>query len=195
MKFGLVLLAAGKAKRFGESKLEANLNGKPIIEYILSSIPKRDFDEIVIVAANANLLRIAEKHGISGVINKRPEKSISESIKLGTQQVKDADAYVYCVCDQPLLSQKTIQAMLKAYKSNTILALSYKNRRGNPVIFPSNLYNELVSLKMGDSGQEVINKHIDILLHHETDDKYELMDIDTKNNFQKVLDIMNQKSL
>ena len=195
MKFGLVLLAAGEAKRFGESKLEANLNGKPTIEYILSNIPKRDFDEITLIAANENIISIAKKYDIHGIINANPEKGIAESIKIGTRQIKNMDAYVYCVCDQPLLSKKSIKELLKEYKANTILALSHNNKRGNPVIFPSELYYELTNLKIGESGQAVISKHIDILMHHETDDKFELMDIDTKTNFHKALDIIIKRAL
>lgn len=139
MKIGLILLAAGLGRRFGGCKLETKINDKSIIEYILSNIPRNDFTQIVIVAANEYILSVAEKYGISGIINDQPELSISQSVKMGTEQVKKADAYMYCVCDQPLLTKETIQGMIKEYENGTILALSHNNKRGNPVIFPSYL--------------------------------------------------------
>ena len=186
MKIGLILLAAGEGRRFGGSKLENKINNKPIIEYILSNIPKECFSEMVIVAANKNILETAEKYGISGIINDKPELSISHSIIMGTKCVKDADAYMYVVSDQPLLSKKTIRKMIETYKKDTILALAHNNKRGNPVIFPSYLYEELTNLEHGQSGQKVINAHLDILEHLETDDEAELMDIDTKDNFLQI---------
>ena len=43
LKIGCVLLAAGEGKRFGGKKLMVLLNGKPILEHILSVVPKDDF--------------------------------------------------------------------------------------------------------------------------------------------------------
>ncbi|MCK5130050.1 MAG: nucleotidyltransferase family protein [Clostridiales bacterium] len=195
MKFGLILLAAGEGKRFGGIKLETILNDKPVIEYILSNIPINDFEELITVAADEYILNTAKKYGISGVINDQPKLSISKSIAMGTEQVRNTDAYMYCVCDQPLLSKETIQGMIRDYKPNTILALSHNNKRGNPVIFPSYMYDELINLEFGQSGQKVINAHLDILEHYEIDDSSQLMDIDTKESLASLSDIIGEKSL
>ncbi len=194
MKIGMVLLAAGKGERFGQSKLETQLNNKPIIEYILSNIPVSVFHNIVIVAANNNILNIAYKYKISGIINSQPELGLAKSIEMGTRHVHGSDAYMYCVSDQPLLKKSTIENMVSAYKKGTMLALSHNNKRGNPVIFPDFLYDELVSLKPNETGQKVINAHLDILEHFETLDYTELMDIDTPHNFVEIKNIIDKKA-
>ena len=193
MKIGMVLLAAGESVRFGESKLELQIKKQPLIEYILSNIPIDKFAQIVIVAANQSILNTAKKYGISGIINGEPELGLSKSISMGTQQLNDVDAYMYCVSDQPLLSNETIKSMLLAYKQDTILALAHNSRRGNPVIFPSFLYNELVSLENKETGQKVINAHLDILKHFNIDDYTQLMDIDTPKDLDAILKIINKK--
>ncbi len=193
MKFGMVLLAAGQSKRFRKSKLETQLNGKPIIEYILSSIPANIFDSVVIVAANQNILDIAEKYSIQGIINDRPELGLARSVAMGTNEIKETDAYMYCVSDQPLLKKSTIENMVKDYKENTILALAHNNKRGNPVIFPNYLFDELVSLENGETGQKVINNHLDILEHYNTDDSKQLLDVDTEDNFEEIKKIIERK--
>ena len=58
--------------------------------------------------------------------------------------------------------------LINSYKKDTILALSYDGKRGNPVIFPSSLYNELISLNIDETGQKVINAHLDILKLYDT---------------------------
>ena len=195
MKIGMVLLAAGQSKRFGQSKLETLLNGKPIIEYILSNIPVDTFDKVVIVAANKNILSIAQQYSINGIINDCPELGLARSVAMGTKEVKDTDAYMYCVSDQPMLRKTTIENMVNAYKENTILALAHNGRRGNPVIFPNYLFDELVSLEIGQTGQKVINNHLDILEHYNTDDKTQLLDVDTGDNFDEIRNIIGEKGI
>lgn len=195
MKIGMILLAAGKGRRFGESKLEVCIDERPIIEYILSNIPINDFAQVIIVAANHNIINIANKYGISGIINNQPELGISKSIQMGTKQLKDIDAYMYCVSDQPLLLKSTIQNMIRAYSQDTILALSHNKRRGNPVIFPSFLRDELISLETEESGQKVINAHLDILKLYDIKDSTQLLDIDTQEDFVEIHKIISKKSL
>ena len=43
LKIGCVVMAAGNAARFGENKLAATVNGKPLIEHALDAIPRESF--------------------------------------------------------------------------------------------------------------------------------------------------------
>lgn len=193
MKIGMILLAAGSASRFGESKLETLIGKRSIIKYILSSIPKESYAKIAIVAATQNILDTAKRYGISGAINDKPELGIARSIKIGTELMEGMDAYMYCVSDQPLLAKSTIENMINAYGRNTILALSCDGKRGNPVIFPSFLHDELISLKIDESGQKVINAHLDILKLYDIADSIQLMDIDTKEDLDDIIKIIDKK--
>lgn len=186
MKMGCILLAAGAGERFSGNKLTAKLKSKPIVEYILTSLPVSQFSQCVIVAANEYLLDIANMYGISGIINDRPEEGICRSIRMGIQQLNVVDACMFCVADQPLLSKDTITRMINAYTPYTILALSSKGKRGNPVIFPACLLSELATLKKGESGKKVIRRHEDILKLFDIKDNIQLKDIDTKDQFYEI---------
>lgn len=194
MTIGCILLAAGAAKRFGGNKLSAALKGKPIIEYILDSIPAEYFVQRVIVAANAILLSTAMQHGFYGVINDRPELGISLSIRLGIARLHHLDACMFCVADQPLLKKNTLSAMLDAYVPGTILALSSNGIIGNPVIYPSSLFTELSSLSGEESGKTVAKRHIDILKHFSINDSSQLLDIDTKENLHALSALLKDGS-
>lgn len=186
MKIGCVLLAAGAGERFGGNKLTAKFHKKPIIEYILSSLPVSRFSQCVIVAANEHLLHIANRHGISGIINDKPEEEVCRSIRMGIEQLNDVDACMFCVADQPLLSGTTISSMIDVYTPNTILALSANGKRGNPVIFPAYLLNELATLEKGESGKNVIRRHEDTLKLLDIEDSMQLKDIDTKDQLHEI---------
>ena len=42
-------MAAGNAARFGENKLAAMVNGKPLIEHALDAIPRESFSRVLVV--------------------------------------------------------------------------------------------------------------------------------------------------
>lgn len=184
MKIGCILLAAGAGIRFGGGKLTANINGKPVIEYVLGSLPQTRFSRRVIVAANQLLVDKASPYGFDGVINRRPELGISRSIRLGVRLMPETDACMFCVADQPLLTQETLCGMLGAYTPDTILALSCNGRSGNPVIFPSSLYSELRGLTGDESGKTVVSRHTDRFRLFPVADASQLIDIDTREDLR-----------
>lgn len=195
MNMGCILLAAGAGERFGGNKLIAKIQNVPMIEYILGNLPLNLFSECVIVAGNRHLLRLAADHGISGIINNNPGEGIHLSIKMGIAQLADVDACMFCVSDQPLLSRQTISAMVHAYRPNTILSLSSNGKRGNPVIFPSFLLDELASLKKGEYGTKVICDHEHLLALFDIDDNTQLIDIDTKDALNTIESMIDKESL
>lgn len=186
MKIGCILLAAGAGSRFGGSKLNALLKDKPIIEYILESLPNEPFHKRIIVAANTELLHTAQRYGFEGVINDRPELGASLSIRMGLEALGSADACMFCVADQPLLQRDTLLHMLKHYEPGTILTLESGGVTGNPNIFPSELFIELAGLTGDEAGKTVISRHTDMLRRHSVFDTSQLRDIDTQEHFREV---------
>ena len=48
-KLGCVLMAAGNARRFGENKLSAPLDGRSLILRALEAVPSEKFETVVVV--------------------------------------------------------------------------------------------------------------------------------------------------
>ena len=57
-------MAAGNAARFGENKLAAMVNGKPLIEHALDAIPRESFSR---VAASCTTTILAHSENIVGL--------------------------------------------------------------------------------------------------------------------------------
>ena len=195
MRMGCILLAAGISRRYGGNKLLSDILGKPLIDYILEHLPTKYFDECVAVASKEEVLNRIKQHNIHTVFNDHPELGISRSIRLGIAALKNVNACIFCVADQPMLSQETILEMMDDYQPGTIRALSHGSDRGNPVIFPASLLCELASLKENESGKTVIDRHEDKLVLHETLDHTQLIDIDTPESMQRVIKLMKRASL
>ena len=60
-KIGCVVMAAGNGQRFGENKLAATLNGKPLIRYALEAVPAEL--EAVVVTQYEEVAALAEEFG------------------------------------------------------------------------------------------------------------------------------------
>lgn len=190
MKMGCILLAAGTGLRFGSNKLLSTLIDRPLIDYILSSLPIEHFDEVVAVVSSEGVQKRVEKHAIKTVYNYNPDQGISSSIRLGVEALNDVDACMFCVSDQPLLTSETIKDMIHSYQNNTIYSLAHNSVRGNPVIFPSFLFDELANLKKGEFGTKVVYAHQELLVLHETMDKNQLVDVDTQENLEYIKSVI-----
>jgi molybdenum cofactor cytidylyltransferase len=186
MTFGCVVLAAGAGSRFGGNKLAASVNGNPIIEYILDSLPARLFHRVVVVTANPSVIAAAQRRGFELAFNDRPDLGVSRSIRLGLELMTETDACMFCVADQPLLKRETLAGMIDVYEPGTILIVSHNGQSGNPVIYPASLYGELKSLEGEESGKTVACRYEPLMRLFHVSDANQLMDIDTRKDLEAI---------
>ena len=187
MKVALVLTAAGMSKRFGGDKLAYPIDGKPMLLHALElyeRLSDRFVSRTVVLRAGAEERRmVAERMEYRVVENPDPERGIASSVVLGTQaaSASDPDAILYAVGDQPRVTEKTVLALLSKFSEDPtrIVAPIANGKRGNPVVFPKDLFPELLSLTGDVGGSQVIRAHPDRLVTVETSAE-ELYDVDVR---------------
>jgi len=180
LKIGCVIMAAGRSSRFGRNKLLEEIGGKSLICRALESVPAEMLYKTVVVTGYPEIKSQAEERGFSVVRNERPEDGISLSIRLGLNELQDVDAVMFVVCDQPYLKRQSVAAALESYLEHPdqILSMSNNGRRGNPCIFPSALFPELLKLEGDVGGSAVIRKHDELMQLFEVAEVAELEDVD-----------------
>ena len=179
-KIAVILEAAGNSSRFGSNKLLHVMDdGRPMISSILDAVSPLDVYKKVLVTQYDEVAAMAPEFDV--VINDRPDLGISRSMQLGLHAGGDADAYMFCVCDQPGLSTTTIERLIEAYKKGTagIVSLAWQGKMCNPKIFSSRYREELMSLSGDTGGRQIIAAHADDLLLVEADSEDEVRDIDS----------------
>ncbi|QLY80405.1 molybdenum cofactor cytidylyltransferase [Clostridium intestinale] len=183
-----IVMAAGYGSRIGTNKLLLEYRDKKLIEHIMDKILQINFYSRLVVAKDKEVLDIACKKGFKVVENKNSILGQSESIKLGIENSPVAEGYMFFTGDQPLLSKVTIEKMIDAFKNNpqSIVIPRYKERNGSPVIFSSIFIDELKVLEGDKGGREVIKRNKDSLIFVEVENEYELMDIDTWEDYEKL---------
>ena len=179
-KIAVILEAAGNSSRFGSNKLLHVMDdGRPMISSILDAVSPLDVYKKVLVTQYDEVAAMAPEFDV--VINDRPDLGISRSMQLGLHAGGDADAYMFCVCDQPGLSTTTIERLIEAYKKGTagIVSLAWQGKMCNPKIFSSRYKEELMRLSGDTGGRQIISSHRDDILLIEAESEDEVRDIDT----------------
>ena len=190
MKLACLLTAAGNSSRFGEDKLRLPVEGLAMGIHALDLLSRVPFDLRVLVTSKDKeyLIEAAKEKGFGVVVNPAPERGMSSSVRLGTEHIVETGAYdgiLYAVADQPNLRLATVEKLMEAFGREpcSIWAPEANGKRGNPVIFPASLFEELLKVTGDRGGRQVITAHAE-LLRTVSVDEAELKDIDTKEDMQ-----------
>lgn len=180
LRVGCVLMAAGGSRRFGGDKLAARLDGRTLLERAMDAVPDGVFDRVAVVSARREAGELAAARGFESVWNDRPADGLSRTVRLGTEALADCDGILFLAADQPLLSAETVRRVVDRWRAapQSIAAAAHGPRRGNPCLFPRDLFGELRALTGDCGGTAVIRAHADRLTLVETPEA-ELRDVDT----------------
>lgn len=193
LSHGIIILAAGNSSRLGRPKqLLPYLDGS-LIQYV--TLQAQAFSAgatVVVTGANDKMVREAlEETGVQVCFNPDWAQGMASSIKAGIAALlfisPDIDACILSVCDQPYLSKEVFEQLIEIYQTKAceIVASSYGNTLGTPVLFNKRFFNDLQELE----GQEGAKK---ILVKYETNvcllpfPKGEI-DIDTMEDYVKLI--------
>ena len=178
-RIAVILEAAGNSSRFGSNKLLHIMeDGRPMSASILEAARSVDAYRKILVTQYDEVAAMAPDFKV--VMNDRPDLGISRSMQLGLKAAGDADAYMFCVCDQPGITKATLERLIEAYKKGTagIVSLAWQGRMCNPKIFSSRYKEELMKLSGDTGGRQIIASHKDDILLVEAVSEDEVKDID-----------------
>ena len=154
-----IIMAAGRASRFGANKLLADFRGKPLCRWAMEAVPQDCFFRVILVTGYEEVRALAP--GFTVIRNDRPELGISRTIRLGLEAAGDCAGALFLTADQPFVSQNTLRGLAEAFRENPhrIYAASHGGKRGNPVCFPRQYFPELQRLDGDTGGAQVIRAH------------------------------------
>jgi molybdenum cofactor cytidylyltransferase len=189
-----IVMASGFSSRMGTNKLLLPYKGKAMIEHILDELPGCGFGSIILAAQDKTILDMGSARGIRSVHNMRASEGQSESIRLGIVNSPECSGYAFFTGDQPYMDSSTIKYLMKAFDEtgDKIIIPICKGKRGTPVIFPSRFRQELLELSGDSGGRQVINRHSEDVRFVEIGDETLLWDIDTKEDYKKLLSMNNK---
>ncbi|WP_455271546.1 NTP transferase domain-containing protein [Rhizobium herbae] len=159
----VVLLAAGRASRMGESgkhKLLAEFEGVPLVRRSAQTALGASVQRVFAVTGHRQMEIRAALAGLDvvAVENADYATGMASSLIAGVNAAGDADGVLVMLADMPWVSAEDLAALISAFKAEkglTIVRAVSAGKRGNPVILPRSTFEAIRQLQ-GDVGARQI---------------------------------------
>jgi molybdenum cofactor cytidylyltransferase len=151
-----IVLAAGRARRFGAQKLLAPFGTSTVVRTVVDTVRAAGVDYLVVVVGpGSEAVRVAV--GGPPVVwaeNAEPDRGLSSSVATGVAAMPpNVGAVLVVLGDQPTVSVQVMQRVVTAWRDGggPVVAPRYRGLRGNPVLFDAALFGALGAL-VGEHG-------------------------------------------
>jgi len=185
-----VVLAAGEAKRMGETKQLLPWGDTTVLGQTLRNLKQSAVHEILVVSGH-------EAEAIDAVVNEEgvivihnPDYATGEmlsSLKTPVRQLRPQNAVLVVLADQPMVEPQSIDKLLQAYwqGKGKLIAPAYDGQRGNPVLIDSDYYDELLALPLEAAPRDLLKRHERELYLVAIDSDSVLRDLDRLEDYQR----------
>ncbi len=136
-----IILSAGSSERMGMHKALLKFDDRRnFIQQITEEYLKADVEQIIVVVNNEiaelskkGMFQLSEK--VELVVNKHPELGRFYSLQKGVQQLIPNNYSFFQNIDNPLVTEKVLESLLKHINEADVLIPVFENRPGHPVLF------------------------------------------------------------
>jgi molybdenum cofactor cytidylyltransferase len=188
-----IVLAAGRARRFGAQKLLAPYGGSTVLRCVVERLRAARVPRVVVVAGErAGDLRAALSGlDVDWAENADPARGMASSIVAGLDVVADeAGAVLVALGDQPTIESAVVDRLLEVWWRGTgerpVIAPRYRGKRGNPVLFDRSLFGRLRELEGDRGARDLLDAHPALVNVVDVDAPAPL-DIDTAADYDTLL--------
>ncbi len=187
-----IVLAAGRSTRMGQPKQLLPFRGRTILEWVVDNALASTLHQVIVVLGHeAEAVKpLMEQRGVATVVNPSYEAGQSSSLKAGLRALtREADAALFLLGDQPLITPETIDLIITAFgdSASPIVIPTFDGRRGNPVLFSRENFPRIGSLS-GDCGARTLFEEYErdirsVNVHTPTIH----IDLDTEEDYRRLL--------
>ena len=191
MKPRPLLLAGGSASRFGSQKLLAEWRGAPLVAHAARRLAEGSGAIVlaVIPLGAESLRRVLEPLGCEVLETDRTTLGLGGSLSAGVEASADSNGWIVALGDMPLVPVETIREVCRALETGAFIAApEHGGRRGHPVGFSRDLYDELVRLREDIGAREVLQRHRERVMAIASSDPGIFADIDTRDDLKTLGD-------
>ncbi len=187
---GIIILAAGSSSRMGEAKQNLLFKGMTLLQTAFKTA----------LASKANVVAVvlgANVDAISPTIINQPvhifknehwAEGMSASISFGLSKLlksqPELSSVLFMLMDQPLVDDNFINKLIDQAAPGKIIASSYNDTLGPPVLFDKQFFEEILTMTGNDGAKRIIQKHQKAVI--EIPFASGAFDIDTPEDYERL---------
>ena len=180
MAVGVLVLAAGRSRRFGSDKRQALMpGGRRVLDALLEQINESGLPVLLCLDENDDDLAFEmDERNIPYHRSRRAGEGMGGTLAEGLAHIPNWDGLLITLADMPWVRPSSYMAIAQQLKPEIICVPSHNGKRGHPVGFGRNFFWELAELG-GDSGaRDLLINHSDKVREISVDDPAIHRDID-----------------
>jgi CTP:molybdopterin cytidylyltransferase MocA len=184
-----IILAAGKSERMGgRPKALLKFRGKTFLEHVLAAANDAGITTAVVVVGHHRDEIAAAFPTLNLVFNPDYEQGMSTSVQAGLRTLTAGitGAGIFLV-DHPLIDAATVAMLARQLVPAGIVLPVYQGRRGHPVFFGEDLFDEVLSLGAGQGLNIVVRKDPSRVTEVPVTNPGVLLDVDTPEELENLL--------
>jgi molybdenum cofactor cytidylyltransferase len=183
-----VVLAAGESKRMGQPKMLLPWGKSTVLQTVITAFQTAGISDILVVTGGAHSqVEALVGRTVQTVFNEKYARGeMLSSIQTGLQnKMREAQAVLIALGDQPQIQVSTIRHILQEYKqSNAPLVVpSYRMHRGHPWLIARDLWEEILEMRAPESAREFLGRHTKHIHYVKLDTPTILQDLDTPEDY------------
>jgi molybdenum cofactor cytidylyltransferase len=183
-----IILSAGKSERMGSPKALLQYHGQSFLATILAAIASARMSPAIVVAGHHYDAISQAFPDVQIAFNPNYEQGMSTSIQVGIRALPAglAGVAVFLV-DHPMIDRQTIDALVASLEPGRIVVPVHDGRRGHPVIFAAELFDEILNLSPDQGLNTVVRRQPERVVEVLVENAGVLRDIDTPEQFARLL--------
>lgn len=183
---GGIVLAAGASSRMGRPKPLLELEGSTYLERVVACLATGGAAPVrVVVGCRAQEIEPRVPPPAVAVVCEDWSAGMLVSLQAGIRSLRErapgvAGALV-ALCDMPRIRPATVRALLGGFavRRPPVAVAVHRGRRGHPVIFARQLWEEILEAPEEATPRTFVRRHRERLVEVEVDDPWILRDADT----------------
>jgi CTP:molybdopterin cytidylyltransferase MocA len=196
----VAILAAGESRRMGSPKALLQYQGKTFVEHLIevATHPRVGIVRVVLGAKAEEIRSELEIDGASIVVNENWQAGQLSSIQAAIRSLPEGavESLMLCPVDHPIISREVIAQLISAFDASgrSITLPVFNGRRGHPVIFRSNLFDELLAASPELGARQVVWAHPEEVEEVSTNEEGVTLNIDNPSTYNALVEKTKQRS-
>ena len=187
-----LILAAGTSSRMGQPKQLLPFRGTILLDWVMAQAESASaLDEVIVVLGRAaeEIQPRLRSTRAKVIVNPVFTEGCSGSYKAGMATIDPrAEAVMVLLGDQPGVESAVIDQVAEDWrtKAGTIALTSYRGRRGHPMVFARELFDQLRQLSGDKAAWKILDAHPDWVRDVAVDYAFP-DDVDTRQDYEALL--------